>query len=71
MVRRNKPGIFKWNVNTLNKMIDLCRNTIFASKIIKIILDNAYCLVQCNKRGKNQESIQSSTTPDPGYHMRK
>ena len=21
------------------------------------------------KGGKNQESIQSSTTPDPGYHM--
>ena len=21
--------------------------------------------------GKDQESIQSSTTPDPGYHMRK
>ena len=23
------------------------------------------------KGGKDQESIQSSTTPDPGYHMRK
>ena len=24
--------------------------------------------VQRNKEGKDQESIQSSTTPDPGYH---
>ena len=23
------------------------------------------------ERGKDQESTQSSTTPDPGYHMRK
>ena len=23
------------------------------------------------KHGKDQESIQSSTTPDPGYHMGK
>ena len=30
-------------------------------------------VVSCNneskKGGKDQESIQSSTTPDPGYHM--
>ena len=24
---------------------------------------------QSKKGGKNQESIKSSTTPDPGYHM--
>ena len=24
-------------------------------------------LIQCKKDGKDQESIQSSTTPDPGY----
>ena len=24
---------------------------------------------QCKKDGKDQETIQSSTTPDPGYHM--
>ena len=27
--------------------------------------------LQSNKGGKHQESIQSSTTPDPGYHMGK
>ena len=26
---------------------------------------------QCKKRGKDQESIQSRTTPDPGYLMGK
>ena len=26
-------------------------------------------LHKSNKGGKDQESIQSSTTPDPGYHM--
>ena len=25
------------------------------------------CLIQSKKDGKDQESIQSSTTPDPGY----
>ena len=25
----------------------------------------------CKKGGKEQEYIQSSTTPDPGYHMEK
>ena len=49
----------------------MVRFTIFSSKIIKIILDNAYILVQFNKRGKYQEWIQSSTTPDTGYHMEK
>ena len=28
-------------------------------------------LNQSKNDGKDQESIQSSTTPDPGYHMRK
>ena len=27
------------------------------------------CLFSSKKGGKDQESIQSSTTPDPGYHM--
>ena len=27
--------------------------------------------VKCKKEGKDQESIQSSTTTDPGYHMGK
>ena len=26
---------------------------------------------QSKKDGKDQESVQSSTTPDPGYHMGK
>ena len=26
---------------------------------------------QSKKDGKDQETIQSSTTPDPGYHMGK
>ena len=28
-------------------------------------------LIQSKKDGKNQEKIQSSTTPDPGYHIKK
>ena len=62
-------GIVKGNVNKLN-IFGLCQTTIFSSKIIKI-LDNAYFLVECNKSCIDQESIQSSTTPDPGYHMEK
>ena len=27
--------------------------------------------IESKKDGKDQESIQSSTTPDPGYHMGK
>ena len=29
--------------------------------------DRSGSMVQCQKRGIDQESIQSSTTPDPGY----
>ena len=28
-------------------------------------------LLESKKYGKDQETIQSSTTPDPGYHMEK
>ena len=28
-------------------------------------------IIGINARGKDQESIQSSTTSDPGYHMGK
>ena len=28
-------------------------------------------LILSKKSGKDQESMQSSTTPDPGYHMGK
>ena len=31
----------------------------------------SWLLFQSKKGGKDQESIQSSTTPDPGYHMEK
>ena len=31
----------------------------------------AYQNKQSKKDGKDQETIQSSTTPDPGYHMGK
>ena len=35
--------------------------------------DNILLLIyyKSKKGGKSQESIQSSTTPDPGYHMGK
>ena len=29
------------------------------------------CYQKSKKGGKDQQSIQSSTTPDPGYHMEK
>ena len=32
---------------------------------------NSTAVVQSKKDGKDQESIQSRTTPDPGYHMGK
>ena len=28
-----------------------------------------YCFYQSKKGGKDQESIKSRTTPDPGYHI--
>ena len=30
-----------------------------------------FSLIESMKDGKDQETIQSSTTPDPGYHMGK
>ena len=33
---------------------------------LQLIL-NSYAMIQSKKEGKDQESIQSSTTPDPGY----
>ena len=35
--------------------------------IHNIFLDEKY--IESKKGGKDQKSIQSSTTPDPGYHM--
>ena len=29
------------------------------------------CFIESKKGGKDQETIQLSTTPDPGYHMGK
>ena len=29
------------------------------------------CPIESKKGGKDQESVQSSTTPEPGYHMGK
>ena len=29
----------------------------------------SFVLIESNEKGKDQESIQSSTTPDPGHHM--
>ena len=42
----------------------------------EFILSKAYALnpdrlINSKKEGKDQESIQSSTTPDPGHHMGK
>ena len=41
----------------------MCNNDITVSK--------ALYLFQSKKDGKDQETIQSSITPDPGYHMGK
>ena len=46
-----------------------------ALKIISIVLiflaENslACCILESKRAGKDQELIQSSTTPDPGHHM--
>ena len=32
---------------------------------------HTYTLGKSNEEGKDQEYIQSNTTPDPGYHMEK
>ena len=34
-------------------------------------LSESYSLNKSKKDFKDQETIQSSTTPDPGYHMKK
>ena len=34
-------------------------------------MESKLAVPQSKKGGNNQESIQSSTTPDPGYHMGK
>ena len=32
-------------------------------------ISRGYCFTLCKKEDKDQESIQSSTTPDPGYQL--
>ena len=41
----------------------LCQNTI----LLEISCHSSYIQDKIKKEGKAQESIQSSTTPDPGY----
>ena len=57
----------------------------FRSTVKKLLVGNCFCLFfqmevnrgftdlicKSKKGGKDQESIQSSITPDPGYHMGK
>ena len=52
-------------VSTDGLIIAICRLLLFNGSAFSI---NAYrVLTQYKKEGKDQESIQSSTTPDPGY----
>ena len=46
--------------------------------MIRVSLDQTRLQLSCNpfwykskKEGKDQKPIRSSTTPDPGHHMRK
>ena len=39
--------------------------------VLETILCYGTCMLESNKEGKDQELIQSSTTPDPGHHTGK
>ena len=36
-------------------------------KLARVAVDTVFYYIKSKKKGKDQESIQSSTTPDPGY----
>ena len=48
----------------------VCKEHLFRGNVAYVYLkDTIY--VQSKKDDKDHETIQSSTTPDPGYHMGK
>ena len=45
--------------------------TLSAVGIISVKQKDSFASQKSKKDGKDRETIQSSTTPDPGYHMGK
>ena len=60
---------FETNRHILYRYIDLTENKIQC--IRHDILKDNQDIMQSKEEGKDQESIQSSTTPDPGHHIGK
>ena len=48
-----------------------CMIVVFPENAYFFLYEVEYNAVQSKKDSKNQETIQSCTTPDPGYHMGK
>ena len=75
MVRRNAINMntpLTVEIETLLKMKYVLKSRSMTSvfsellqSVIPFSMMNTY--YKCNKDGKDQESLQSSTTPDPGY----
>ena len=62
-MRANVYAIYDSSHNLLH--VDVKR----AHQVVRPCCYEGEC--QCKEEGKNQESIQSSTTPVPGHHMEK
>ena len=48
-----------------------CCSMLILLNCFDFFCDDVVRKIECKKDDKDQETIQSSTTPDPGYHMGK
>ena len=60
-----------WHTNKTRKHLKKGTNSLFLREMITNLKVNKTTSSQSKKGGKDQESIQSSTTPDPGYNIGK
>ena len=72
-----KGGCIGSSEYTLVKMSHCWKSHVMAHMVENdLLICSTFCLIRVlicisigKKEGKDQESIQSSTTPDPGHHM--
>ena len=59
------------NDNNVNVSLRTCALCVIVATPIFLIILEVHSLAQSKEDGKDLDSIQSSTTPDPGHHMGK
>ena len=75
-----KQNLFILIISTAKSEIQICSNKHETCLVVKYEINAVVCVLivdtnplyfHSKKGGKDQELIQSNTTPDPGYHMGK